>query len=99
MIDQSYFDTVIKALGENYKDFERRYKIDLSNLEATQRTIVERIAGTRSLVQLNHQDILQNREEILKNRTSIDRNFEAIKSVEQKIDLIVEKLDKVLEKQ
>lgn len=96
MNNQSYFDSVIKDLIESYRDFDRKYTQDLSNVEATQRIILQDVAGIKKLVELNYQEIQKNRKETLKNRSFIDRNFETIKSIEQKIDSIVEKLDKAL---
>ncbi len=90
MSDQAYINNSIKELVQINKNFERKYDQHIENVEATQRIIIERISGSRSLLEMNYQEILKNRKEILENRNVIMNGIENIK---EKLNIIEEKLN------
>jgi len=83
------FNDSIKNLVQINRDFEIKYDQHIENIEATQRIIVEKVGGIRSLVELNYKEILKNRHEILENRKQI---LNKISTLEEKIDKISEKV-------
>lgn len=86
MSDQDYITNAIKDLVQLNKNLERKYDQYCENIEATQRIIVEKVGGIRSLIELNYKEIINNRHEILENR----------KLILNRIDLLDEKIDNIL---
>lgn len=98
MSEQAHFNSAIKHLVQINKDFETKYDQNLENIEATQRIIIENVAGTKSLVELNYKEIIRNRNEILENRKLINRVYDKIQVLEGTLNNISEKLDDVMKK-
>lgn len=67
-----------KDRGQFISLMEKNLLQKIDNSEATQRIIVERIGGIRSLVELNYKEILNNRQEILENRRLILERFDIL---------------------
>lgn len=98
MADQVYFDNTIKKLIRYSKDFERRNDQHLENIEATQRIVIEKVGGIRSLIELNYKEIIKNRDEVLENRKYIEVNKEEILENRRIIENLSENLDKIFKK-
>ena len=98
MSDQGYLNEIIKSFIRNNKDLERKTDQHLENIEATQRIIIEKEGGTKSLLELNYKEILKNRNEILENRKVIEVNKDEILENRRLIEVSSEKLDKIIEK-
>ena len=91
-------DSMIKDLIQINKNIERKFDHHTESLEATQRIIVEKVGGIRSLIELNYKEIIANRNETLENRKHIDNNKDDILENRRLIELVNDKLDKILEK-
>ncbi len=98
MSNQAYFDETIKKVIQTNKDFERKSGQHLENIEATQRIVIEKVGGIRSLIELNYKEIIENRNEILENRKYIEVNNDDILENRKHIKDLSEKLDKIFEK-
>lgn len=75
---------------ELLNNMERKLDHNIDNLSSTQRVIIEKISGVRSLVELNYEAIKKNRDEILENRNLIEQNHNLI---EENGDQILENRD------
>ncbi len=95
MNDQVYINEMMKSFIRISKDIQRKTDQHLENIESTQRIVIEKVAGIRSLNDLNFKEILKNRDEILQNRKIIVENKEEFL---ENFELLGSKVDKILEK-
>lgn len=66
------------APSKHLNNMERKLDHNIDNLSATQRVIIEKISGVRSLVELNYETIKKNRDEILQNRNVFENRCDNI---------------------
>ena len=92
------FDEMIKRVIQINKDFKRKTGQHLENIDATQRIVIEKVGGIRSLIELNYKEIIKNRNEVLENRKYIEVNKDEILKNRSLIEVLNEKLDKIFEK-
>jgi len=87
MENEKYYESMFRNLINLNKDFERKYDQQIDNIETTQRTIIEKVAGIRSLVELNYKEIKKNRDEILENRKVLLKRMD---DLEEKITRLIQ---------
>lgn len=85
--NEKYYESMFRNLINLNKDFERKYDQQIDNIETAQRTIIEKVAGIRSLIELNYKEIKKNRDEILENRKVLLNRMD---DLEEKITRLIQ---------
>jgi len=85
-LKETVFDEYVKSFIQINKGMEKTFTQQIENIEATQRVILERVVGIRSLIEQNYIVIKQNRTEILENRSKILENTTLLKHLHTKFD-------------
>ena len=87
MENEKYYESMFRNLINLNKDFERKYDQQIDNIETAQRTILKKVAGILSPVELNYKEIKKNRDEILENRKVLLNRMD---DLEEKIPRLIQ---------
>jgi predicted RNase H-like nuclease (RuvC/YqgF family) len=93
MPTQEYLDSVINDMCADLENLDRKLTQRSDNLEATQRILLGNISSTKSLVELNFQEIKKAREDILDNQKAINKNGKILERIGEKIESLDEKVN------